>query len=299
MNNYKSLGKKVTAQLVEMIEQGDTGQWVAPWQRRGVGFHFAPANATTNQRYGGANIVALALAGIEHGYPTARWATYKQWQQNGSQVRKGEHGTQIIKWVQTKPKTEIEERPKTPTGETMMSFADLETRLVPKIYTVFNAHQINTTPTEPTVEPSPHFAVCDLVQSNSVEIIYGCDRAYYNPGTDRIHIPDPERFTDRAAFESTLLHEMVHWTSHPDRLNRQTGRFGTDSYAVEELVAELGSAIAAAQLGVEPHPRRDHAQYLTGWLHTLKADPTVLFQSASAAQKAVDYLTKAGDRVSG
>jgi len=57
-------------------------------------------------------------------------------------------------------------------------------------------------------------------------------------------MPPFESFRDTESYYATLAHEETHWTRHPSRLNRDFGRkrFGDEGYAVEELVAELGSA---------------------------------------------------------
>ncbi len=109
---------------------------------------------------------------------------------------------------------------------------------------------------------------------------------------DRIYVPGIDQYDDPAAFYSTVLHEHVHWTGHTSRLNRpELGHtFDSAEYAAEELVAELGSAIACARLGISPQPRPDHAAYLAHWLKALDADPKALFRSAAAAQRAVDLL---------
>ncbi len=121
---------------------------------------------------------------------------------------------------------------------------------------------------------------------------FGGDRAYYSPTTDRIHVPAADQFDDPEAFHATVLHEHVHWTGHRSRLNRpELGRpFASVEYATEELVAELGAAIATAHLGISPQPRPDHAAYLAHWLDILDADPKALFRTAAAAQRAVDHL---------
>ncbi len=104
-------------------------------------------------------------------------------------------------------------------------------------------------------------------------------------------MPAAPQFTDRAAFYGTACHELVHWSGHQSRLARDlTGRFGDDAYAAEELVAELGAAIACAHLAIAPTPRDDHAAYLAHWLRILGADPKALFAVAAKAQTAVDHL---------
>ena len=74
-------------------------------------------------------------------------------------------------------------------------------------------------------------------------------------------MPERRRFTGTdtttpaEGFYSTLCHELVHWSGVKARLDRDlSGRFGDDAYAMEELVAELGSAFLCADLGITPEP---------------------------------------------
>ena len=96
---------------------------------------------------------------------------------------------------------------------------------------------------------------------------------------------------DRA---STILHEFTHWTGHPSRLNRDMkGSFGSEDYAKEELVAELGSAILCQSLGLSIDGLQ-HNEYIGAWIKKLK-EPSgyqYLFRASAKAQKAVDYLLK-------
>ena len=111
-------------------------------------------------------------------------------------------------------------------------------------------------------------------------------------------MPDKSKFisTDTSTalenYYSTLLHELGHWTGHQHRLNRivPTARFGSESYAVEELVAELSSAFLCAKLGVSSSPRQDHANYLASWLKVLKKDKRAIFYAARQATVAMEYL---------
>jgi len=84
----------------------------------------------------------------------------------------------------------------------------------------------------------------------------------------------------------------THWTRHETRLDRDFGRkrFGDEGYAIEELVAELGSAFLAADLEITPEVRDDHAAYIGSWLKVLKGDKRAIFTAASHAQRAADFL---------
>lgn len=278
--NYTDLAATVTARLVDAIEAG-TGTWSAPWHR--VPGLFDVRNATTGQPYRGANTITLALAALDAGHPTGWWATYRQWSEAGAQVRRGETSTRIVKWVPAR-------RNDTDTEQVDESGR----RLVPKVYPVFNAAQVDGW--TPPHHQSPTAAVRDTradtwIAGTGAAITFGHNHAAYLPQPDRIELPDRHQFVDTPSFYSTSTHELCHWTGHPTRLARDlTGRFGDDAYAAEELVADLGAAIACAHLGITPTARDDHASYLAQWLRILGADPKALFAVAARAQAAVDYL---------
>ena len=111
-------------------------------------------------------------------------------------------------------------------------------------------------------------------------------------GSDRIQMPPFESFRDAESYYATLAHETTHWTRHPSRLDRDFGRkrWGDEGYAAEELVAELGSAFLAADLGLELEPREDHTAYIESWLKVLQQDKRAIFTAAAHAQRAVDFL---------
>jgi antirestriction protein ArdC len=89
----------------------------------------------------------------------------------------------------------------------------------------------------------------------------------------------------------SVVHEVTHWTGAAIRLNRKlSNRFGSEAYAAEELIAELGSAFLSAELELESEPRIDHAPYIENWLKVLKNDKRAIFTAASQAQQAADWL---------
>lgn len=282
--NYTELAAQVTERLVSQIETGPGGQWSMPWHR-------APhvldvRNAATGKAYRGVNVIALASTSMERGYPTSTYATYRQWSALGGQVRRGETGAQVIRWVS--PRTH---------GKTETSVDELGStgrrHLVPIVFAVFNAAQVdNWTPaTDRPADTTPIKLADEFIAATGADIEHGHNHAAYDPRLDRIELPAAEQFHSTEARYGTTLHELVHWTGHQSRLERDlSGRFGDDAYAAEELVAELGAAIACAALGVEPEPRVDHAHYLAHWLRVLGADPKALFVIATQAQAAVDHL---------
>ena len=117
------------------------------------------------------------------------------------------------------------------------------------------------------------------------------DRAFFSGGFDYVGMPTKAQFADEADYYATVLHELVHWTGHSTRLDRTKGdRFGSSTYAFEELVAELGAAILCGELGVHNGYRDDHAKYIGHWLTIMKGDSKAIMDAASLAGKAVDVI---------
>ena len=94
MAQKRDLYQEVTNKVVAAIEAGAKGDdWSLPWHSINRGM---PFNATSRHEYRGVNVLMLWATAIEAHYPTAQWASYKQWRATGAQVRKGEHGTMIV-----------------------------------------------------------------------------------------------------------------------------------------------------------------------------------------------------------
>jgi hypothetical protein len=168
---------------------------------------------------------------------------------------------------------------------------------VHRVYTVFNASQIEGIPPyAPRRRPAWEIAQTgeNILHSSEAKIVHDQnDRAFYHRAEDAIHLPPKAGFRTAADYYGTALHELAHWSGHPDRLNRQTLNesyvFGNPSYAKEELRAELASLFLAAERGV-PHNPEQHAAYLASWIKALKEDKNEIFRAARDAQKAADFL---------
>ncbi|PZP68369.1 ArdC family protein [Methylorubrum populi] len=266
----------VTDQIVATLEAGTAGQWQCPWHRKGGSL---PVNAKTGRAYRGVNTLMLWCAEQANGYGDSRWATYKQWQELGAQVRKGERSTIIVFF---KELGEDEE--------------DGRRRVVARASYGFNAAQVEGAPEagEPLPPSEWHLpeVFAGFVARTGARVTHGGDAAFYMPSEDRIVLPPRDRFPTAHGYASTALHELTHWTGAKGRLDRDlSGRFRTQAYAAEELVAELGAAFLCAELGLEAEPHPTHASYLASWLKLLRSDPKAIFTAASAASRASGYLT--------
>jgi len=283
--------KDVTDKIVEMLEKG-TAPWQKPWDPEKATLEM-PFNPTTDKAYRGGNAVHLLAASVARGYEDPRWMTYRQAQENGWQVRKGEKGTSIEFWQFPSPKDrDSKEVPSADADDKTNGSAPLH-----RLYTVFNATQIDGVEKwQAKVRPE-----WEVVQ-NGENILAGAgariahdqqDRAFYSKGTDQIHLPSKSAFPSPAAYYGTALHELGHWTGHSDRLNRDTlmksDGFGGPEYAKEELRAELTSLFLAAERGI-PHDPEQHAAYVGSWVQVLKEDKNEIFRAAKDASKATEFL---------
>ena len=276
--------QEVTDDIIRLLEEG-TAPWQKPWAAGEAGR--MPYNPSTNKPYRGGNVLALMVAGMRKGYADPRWMTYKQAADKGWQVRKGEKAAQVEFW-EVKPERD----------ENGEDDDRQRARMVHRVYSVFNAQQIDGIPPV-VITPRESWQVCEagerILAGSGAEIRYGGDRAYYRRDTDHIQLPPRECFADAPGFYGTATHELIHWTGSDKRLNRETltksrGYNPQDEhYAREELIAEIGSMMLAAETGI-PHDPGQHAAYVDSWLRSLRKDKNEIFRAASAASKAADYV---------
>ena len=276
---------RVTAQIITAIEQG-AGSWRMPWHTSGK-FTSSPINVNSKKPYRGINTVCLWAAAGSKGYESGEWGTYKQWQERGAQVRKGEKATLVVFWKFANSSVEAEDGDEQPASSRL---------LFTRGYSVFNAAQVDgyTPKAEPELTLNERTANAEAFFAGvGADVGHGGNRAYYSPSSDHIQMPPFQAFDESVSYYSTLAHEHTHWTASAGRCDRQLGkRFGDNAYAAEELIAELGAAFTCAQLGLSTEPRADHAAYIESWLKVLKADKRAIFTAASKAQQACDWLVQ-------
>lgn len=279
--------EKVTAKIIADLEKGELS-WIKPWSSGNMEGRIVRPLRHNGIPYSGINVLMLWGAAIEGGFSSPFWMTFKQAQDLGAHVKKGEKGSLVV-YANSITRTEE--------GEDGRE----EERTIPfmKGYTVFNVAQIDGLPEQYCARP---VAVLDPVKriwhadafftATGADIRHGGNSAHYNGGSDHVQMPVFESFRSPEAYYATLAHELTHWTKHATRLDRDFGRkrWGDEAYAREELVAELGAAFLCADLGLTPEPGEDHAAYIQSWLKVLKEDKRAIFIAASHAQRAADYL---------
>ena len=278
--------QEVTDRIIAALEAG-TPPWRRPWDPDKAGGPAMPRNAATGQRYRGINVLTLGMSALAFSSGDPRWATYKQAEDRGWQVRRGERGTAGYFFK----RLELHDDPRPEDDEDTV-------RSIPllRAFTLFNASQIDGIPAyvPPTIAEAPWCApeAAEIILANSGAVVrIGGDRAFYSPSTDHIQMPPQTAFATAPGYCGVLIHEMSHWTGVPSRLNRDLrNSFGSHDYAREELRAEIGQVMVCAELGIADVDFSNNAAYVASWLEKLRSDRKEIFRAAADAQRIADYL---------
>lgn len=270
----------ITDRIIEKLENGVI-PWHKPWSG---GISGMPRNLVSGKGYNGINIILLGLQGYDSPY----WLTFKQAQERGGHVRKGEKGSPCIFW-----KTYDKER------ETSDGEVEVDKRWVLRYYTVFNADQCEVIDapkveikTYPENERIAEAEKIQLEMPNRPEVRFEGSEAYYSMAEDKVVIPELYRFEKSEEYYSALFHELAHSTRHESRLNRDAKphQFGSPEYAQEELVAEITSTFLCGHCGIDRVTLDNSAAYIQGWLKALRNDKKMVVMAAAQAQQAANYI---------
>src|SRR5258708_16695727 len=278
VNNYEILTNHILAKL---------GEGVIPWRKdwkdsRANGGGSLPYNLTNGKMYRGINVMTLLCSG----YNSNGWATYKQAQSLGYQVRKGEKSPPVVWWSFPDRKTEPDRAPWM------------------KVYRVFNTEQLDGVPGDlPLGEHETFDAIADadavaaryMASANHPSLGHGGSSAYYAPSQDHVQMPPATAFNSPEGYYATLFHEFVHSTGARGRCEREElkgiKRFGDLEYSKEELTAEFGAAFLCGEAGISNVQLIDnHTAYIQSWCKKLESDKTFAVQAAQRAQRAADYI---------
>jgi len=279
----RDIAQEITNRIIAAIEAG-TPPWKQPWKSA---FGSLRPLRNNGAPYKGVNILILWDRAGEMGFENPQWMTFRQARELGGHVKKGERSVSVVYYGSTVKQVENGDG-----GEEDRTFRFL------KSYPVFNVDQVADLPAhfyaragEDVVRNPPPSEHREFFDRLGVVVRHGGDRAFYHRGQDFIRMPPYGSFDDPERYFATLAHEAAHWTAAPHRLDRKKGRrYGDEDYAYEELVAEIGSAMIGAEIGLPPDHIENHAAYVKSWLKALRNDKRCILKAAADAQKACDYV---------
>lgn len=303
---------EVAQKIIEAMQQGNT-----PWQKPWSASAMKPRNGVTNNEYRGINRVLLSLAG--QAWSDSRFLTFQQAAANGWMVRKGEKGQMIVKVVDlqdpersgragaSNTSSDQEGKGAKSSAESAQDNGRPEgnSRFALKRYYVFNAQQVEGMPPLPEDTAQPEFdpveraenVIKALKEKTGLLVMHGGNSACYMPATDEVRLPPKRAFASEYFYYSVAMHECAHSTLSEKRLDRKEAlgkRWGDEAYSLEELRAEICSAILAAETGVPMSQDADHigrhASYLNSWLKAIGNDPMAIFSAAKDAHRMAAYM---------
>ena len=283
----------VTERIIEKLEAG-TIPWHKPW--RSIG---APQNLVSKKSYRGINVWLLTM----QGYISPYWATLRQINELGGRVRKGEKSTPVVFWRIYVDGVEVRANSDQHEPEHEQEEGQGRRRFVLRYYSIFNTEQCELPasvseklafPEQRQLDP---IEACEKILTgmpNPPEIVHAGDQAFYSPITDRITMPPRGLFANAEEYWSTFWHEAGHASGHRTRLNRdsitEAAPFGSATYSVEEIVAEMTAAYLCGITGIENRTIDNSAAYVAGWLRQLRDQRKLIIHAAAQAQRACDYI---------
>ena len=312
MNNQDKIFKQVNDIVLEGLKR-DGMKWFMPWK---PGEEFQPMNHSTKTYYKGFNIFMLNAVMTYERYEFNQWLTYKQCKANGGQVKKGEKSTQVYFWKigyfdqKTEKYLSDKEIKKANLSEKIEVNGRTQNRYKKtfsvRYYNVFNVAQcdgiepIGFDQSEITKVNEPIKDADDLAKSyvdrdGKLRLEHIQDGAFYNVAKDIVNMPKLESFVDSDSYYKVLFHELAHSTGHKDRMDRKSltevSYWGDNTYAKEELVAEISAMYISGMLGLDPKDSDENSiAYIKGWCKHLSDKPKECLYAMQQATKVVSYI---------
>ena len=294
---------KTRNQLAEMFVKSLSEEklpWHAVWNT------YPQQNAVTKKAYRGINAFLLAMASEELGFDDPRWCTFSQAKKKGWSIRKGAKGVPVEFWsainVHTHEVVDFKEAARQlRDGEAKEGDFNFYSR---NSY-VFNAQQIDGIPALKQEAPMVDIGLIrqnrdTLIKNMAVGFDGNGTDCHYSPSKDKIVMPLESDFRDTYGYMCSFLHEAGHATGAPSRLGRGFG-VTREEYAIEELRAEIASAMTSQQLGIpltDEQMQRNldlHKAYIQSWAQAIRDAPKVLFDAIKDAEQISDYLVDKGE----
>lgn len=279
---------KLVDNFVKQLESSENiGSWKKSWSRP------MPKSAISQNEYSGINILSL----MNDEYDSNYWITMNQIKNLNGSLKTGKEDKakdifflkDVIKKEETTNKEtgEIEEKDKKYT--------------VLKSYKVYNTNDVEginfNFENEQKTQNQKIEKVEEFVKNLNIKMMYG--EPAYSPRDDIVFMPRIEDFKSSEDYNNTLFHELTHASGNQDRLNRQEKLWkkydSKTAYAMEELVAELGSCFLSSKFEIDMSETKN-IEYLNSWIKAIKEKPYILFSMASHASKSTNYLQNLAKR---
>lgn len=249
-------------------------------------FYWSHYNGINGNSYRGINAVLTSINSIKKGFEQKIRMTFNQAKDLGWHVKSGEKGTTIF--FQSPIEVYNDE-------------GDIDKKRMTKLYSIFNIEQINDINTSKIkyqedqkkindpIEEAENIAN-EYIKRDWVKLIESTDwSCNYSPSNHKIAMVNRNLFDTSEDYYETLYHELVHSTGKALWRVLETSK-KKEEYAIEELVAEFGSAMLLA--GRCKMDLQNKANYLAHRASKIRNEnlQKEVYRAIQRGQKAYDYV---------
>lgn len=305
--------KRFADLMISRMERMRDTKWKRGWTS-GAGYGL-PQNIKTGVLHG-SNRLILAMDTVMNGYKMPLYLTFNQALDIQCCIKKGSQSIPVvynIPFYKDKDGNKVDPNDVKNMSDEEFEEAGITCYRKPKYYPEFNVDQTNLEEVNPDLYNK-------LLQRFKVPETKGIDGMYenaafdrmiekqewlcpikfdkslscpvYRPYFDEIGIPEKAQFhiheepeevyKDGMEFYSSIIHECIHSTGHPSRLNREDRKESDETktrrekYAHEECIAEFSAAVVGQALGFDVRINKNNLAYVNGWISELKEKPEII-----------------------
>lgn len=299
MNTQQRILENILTAL-DKVSTADYQNYVRPEYSKNI----MPFNPFSEHHYTGTNKLSLMIYNIFGFYKSNLYGTFKQITQAGGKLRKGSKSVDVTYYnaymydAENKKRLSFSEHAQLPEKEQQR----YTKKTTAKVFKVFNFDYVTNADTLEL--PEPEYEANEIerneqidlfIEQTDVHITYvTSDFAYYNIKEDKIAMPQLDAYTSTEAYYAALLHELIHWSGHKNRLNRETvytPNSNTTKYAEEELIAEMGSLLLYTSFDLYEQFASSCA-YIKSYYKHVNNDIEVMYKAFTEAQKAQRFLNE-------
>jgi len=314
MSNQDKIFQKVNDAVLEGLKR-DGMKWFMPWKSGDVN---QPMSYNKKYYYKGFNVFMLNAVMMAEGYEHNQWLTENHCRELGGSIKSGEFGNtaDVYKWtigfydakkecyVASKNVKKINQSEKIViNGKRQLRYRKTFSIRYWQVYNVDQCNGIVPHVLDAGVPAdNKPIEIADQLSKSYVDRdgklvvchLFG-DRAFYNVETDTVNMPKLNKFVDSDSYYKVLFHELAHSTGHKDRMDRKTlteiSFWGDNTYAKEELVAEISAMYISGLLGLDPKDDKENSiAYIKGWCKALEDKPKECLYAMQQATKIVAYI---------
>lgn len=275
--------KAVTQKIVMRLAQGDI-----PWRKRWCSPVAEKMNYVSRKSYRGVNLLLLEEPG--------EYMTVKQANDVGGKIRKGEHGTLVLKWIPFIPKDKKEEAERLEkeglSTEHLKAFKTGWDNVFHLSQTEGIASKIETADHHAAEKPTDkaRFVIDRFLETHGVQLREkAVNDVTFDEASGTVTVPERRQYNLEEEWYGSVFSGLMDAMQRYEDEKKQAPSAGGDAARLsvrEELVNEIGSAMCLSAVGLDNRrTNEDTAAECARWTNEFNKDYTLVVHAASAAER--------------